>query len=301
MASSARSTRSPSPPAPARALGTPGRVGLGLAFGLGAAVAVVGFAPARWLAEPVAQATGGKVQLANPRGTVWQGQADVLLTGGFDSQDRTALPGGLRWQLRPTWLGLPTGTANPPPTANAPRGPALSLALHAPCCTPQGLALWLQPGWGTLGVTVPTHQSQWPAALLSGLGTPWNTLQLQGQLALHTPGLALQLGPTGLRSQGSATLDVREAASRLSTLRPMGSYRLQWLGAPAPGQGGDGATLTLTTQDGALQLQGQGQWVAGRLRFEGMAEASPGREEALANLLNLLGRRQGARTLIKIG
>lgn len=297
----ARSTRSPRPPAPTRALGTPGRVGLGLAFGLGAAVAVVGFAPARWLAVPVAQATGGKVQLANTRGTVWQGQADVLLTGGFDSQDRTALPGGLQWQLRPTWLGLPTGPADPAPMANALRGPALGLALNAPCCTPQGLALWLQPGWGTLDVALPPHQSQWPAALLSGLGTPWNTLQLQGQLALHTPGLTLQLGPTGLHSRGSATLDVRETASRLSTLRPMGSYRLQWLGATANGQSGEGATLTLTTQDGPLQLQGQGQWVAGRLRFEGVAEASPGREEALANLLNLLGRRQGARTLIKIG
>ncbi len=289
----ARSTRSPRPHHLARALGTSGRVGLAVAFGLGAVVAVLGFAPARWLAAPVAQASGGKVQLANARGTVWQGQADVLLTGGFDSQGRTALPGGLRWQLRPTWLGLPT--------ANAPRGPALSLALNAPCCTPQGLALWLQPGWGTLGVAVPAHQSQWPAALLAGLGTPWNTLQLQGQLALHTPGLALLIGTHSLRSEGSATLDVRDAASRLSTLRPMGSYRLQWRGATAGGPNGDGATLTLTTQAGALQLQGQGQWVAGRLRFEGVAEASPGREEALANLLNLLGRRQGARTLIKIG
>jgi general secretion pathway protein N len=264
------------------AWGTTGHTALALAFGLGAGAAVLGFAPAHWLASPIAQATGGKVQLVNARGTVWQGRADVLLTGGSDSQDRAALPGGLRWQLSLAW-------------------PGLTLALNAPCCTPQGLKLGLQPGWGGWGVATPAHQSQWPAALLAGLGTPWNTLQLQGQLALQTPGLSLKMGPGGLRSEGQATLDVLNAASRLSTVRPMGSYRLQWQAGGGDGQAGGDGRLTLSTQSGALQLQGEGQWVAGRLRFEGAAEASPGREDALANLLNILGRRQGARTLIKIG
>jgi len=278
MARNARPPRHTAPPS----LTLAGRSGLALAFGLGVAAAVLGFAPARWLAGPVAQATGGKVQLVNARGTVWQGQADVLLTGGTGSQDRTALPGGLRWALRPSW-------------------PGLTVALDAPCCTTKGLTLSLQASWRALEVSVPAHQSEWPAALLTGLGTPWNTLQLQGQLVLNTPGVALWFSPSGLRSQGSATLDMRDTASRLSTLRPMGSYRLQWFGAGEGSPRGDGARLTLTTQSGALRLQGEGQWVAGRLRFEGDAQASPGREEALANLLNILGRRQGARTLIKIG
>jgi general secretion pathway protein N len=123
-------------------------------------------------------------------------------------------------------------------------------------------------------------------------------LQLQGQLAFDTPGMSLEFSTRSVRSTGSATLQVRDAASRLSTVRPMGSYQLTWMSA---GDGGRDATLSLTTREGALLLQGQGQWVAGRLRFEGDAQASPGREEALANLLNILGRRQGARALIKIG
>ncbi len=272
-------------------------LGMALAFGLGATVAVAGFAPARWLADAVAQATSQKLQLPNAQGTVWKGRADVLLTGGAGSQDQAALPGGLEWSLQPTWLGL---DAKHPPLGDglpALRGPALALTLRAPCCTPEPLSVWLQPSWGTLGVSVPTHSSQWPAALLIGLGTPWNTLQLQGTLAFHTTGLSLTVGPQTVRSQGNATLDVNNAASRLSTLRPMGSYRLQWNG----GRNADDARLTLSTREGALQLQGQGHWVAGRLRFEGDAQASPGREEALANLLNILGRRQGARALIKIG
>ena len=51
----------------------------------------------------------------------------------------------------------------------------------------------------------------------------------------------------------------------------------------------------------ALRLQGSGQWVGGRLRFQGEAQAAPGREPALDNLLNILGRRQGPRSILNIG
>jgi general secretion pathway protein N len=255
---------------------------------VGVLLTVVLMAPARWLAHGLAAATDGRLQLLNPRGTVWQGQAQLLLTGGPDSQDHAALPGSLAWRLRPTWLG----EGHTPAPASL-RGPALALSLDMPCCTPQGMQLWLQPGGQGLAVAVAPHQSEWPTPWLVGLGAPWNTLQLQARLQLATPGLALQLGPRGLQGQGGLTLDALDAASRLSTLRPMGSYRLHWQA--------DTTALTLSTLSGALQLQGSGQWVAGRLRFEGHAQASPGREEALANLMNILGRRQGARTLIKIG
>jgi general secretion pathway protein N len=50
-----------------------------------------------------------------------------------------------------------------------------------------------------------------------------------------------------------------------------------------------------------LQLGGSGQWAAGRLRFKGQASAEPGSEPALNNLLNIIGRRQGALSLISIG
>jgi general secretion pathway protein N len=270
-------------------------------------------APARWLADAVGSASNGQVQLLNARGTVWQGQAHVLLSGGSGSQDRTLLPTPVRWHLRPTWLGQAADTApsssstssststssNAADTGagpSAPRGLALAVGLDTDCCLPNGLQLWVQPRWRGLALHMAPHQSQWPAELLAGLGTPWNTLQLQAQLALSTSAIGLQVGPTGLRSQGTATLDVRDAASRLSTLRPMGSYRLTWQASPQATP-----TLTLSTVQGALLLQGRGEWIAGRLRFQGDAQASPGREDALANLLNILGRRQGARSLITIG
>ena len=50
-----------------------------------------------------------------------------------------------------------------------------------------------------------------------------------------------------------------------------------------------------------LLLQGRGQWVGGRLRFAGDAQAAPGSELALTNLLNIVGRRDGPRSVITIG
>ena len=98
-------------------------------------------------------------------------------------------------------------------------------------------------------------------------------------------------GITGLVGQG--------VDAALSTLEVLGSYRLTLQGAAA---GADDSTgVQLTTTSGALQLGGSGQWAAGRLRFRGQASAEPGSEPALNNLLNIIGRRQGALSLISIG
>jgi hypothetical protein len=78
---------------------------LGALSGLGLALLV--WAPARWLAWGVAQASQGQVQWLNPRGTVWQGSAQLLLSGGPGSrqprqmkdgplhEDSTGLLGGM--------------------------------------------------------------------------------------------------------------------------------------------------------------------------------------------------------------
>ena len=80
---------------------------LGALLGLGLALLV--WAPARWLAWGVAQASQGQVQWLNPRGTVWQGSAQLLLSGGAGSRQPQALPGRLHWSLSPTWTGLRLG------------------------------------------------------------------------------------------------------------------------------------------------------------------------------------------------
>lgn len=248
----------------------------------GLALALLLFAPARWLAQALNSATGGKLQLVNASGTLWQGRADLLLTGGAGSRSASSLPQGVQWLLRPQ---LASGT------------PALSLHINAPCCTPQPIALVLQPRWGGAELRIAASNSQWPAELLVGLGTPWNTLHLESQLALKTEGLTLRWDQGRANLQGGLVVDAQDTASRLSRLRPLGSYRFELNAAPD----GHTATLNLSTLRGDLLLEGSGQWVGGRLRFKGEAQAAAGREEALANLLNIMGRRQGQRSVFSIG
>ena len=242
---------------------------------LGALLALLLFAPAQWLAAGLQQASGGQLQLREARGTVWDGSAQLVLTGGAGSQDASALPGRSHWQLRPQLQGL-------------------RARVQVDCCTSTPLQLQLTPHWGGLRIHLADSQSQWPAALLIGLGTPWNTVQAQGELNLRTQALAFDWNRGRLHSSGQAELQALQMSSRLSTLQPMGSYRLVF-------SGGDNPTLVLDTLDGALQLKGQGHWVGQRLRFTGEASAAPERAGALANLLNIIGRRQGDRAIITVG
>lgn len=242
---------------------------------LGVLCALVLFAPARWLAAAVERATGAQVLLLDPRGTVWDGSAQLVLTGGSGSTDAAALPGRVSWELQALWDGA-------------------AARVRTECCTPQPLDLRARWRPGGMRLQAGDAVSQWPARVVAGLGTPWNTLQLDGEVRLTTQGLSVEWVEGRPVVAGRAELVALRVASRLSTLRPMGSYRITL-------EGGSQATLRLETLEGSLQLSGTGQWVGRRLRFRGEASAVPGREAALANLLNIIGRRTGERSLISIG
>ena len=242
---------------------------------MGAAAALVAFAPAQWLAQSVTSQTQGRVLLDDVRGTIWNGSARVALAGGQGSSDAVALTTPLDWRLRLGWNGL---------TAD----------LSTLCCTNQFTTLRVQPRWGGGRLKFDDSVSQWPAGLLAGLGTPWNTLQLDGNLALSTQGLSVEWVNGRVSVAGRAELMAQRMSSRLSTLRPMGSYRITL-------SGGDTPSVQLETLEGSLNLSGSGQWAGSRLHFSGVASAAPEREDALANLLNIIGRRNGPRSIITIG
>lgn len=264
----------PSPAHPASPRADWAWAGMGALLGL-LLVATLA-APARWLAVGLARATQDRVALTDTQGSLWNGSGRLVLTGGAGSQDRLALPGRVQWRLRPALDGA-------------------RLSLSADCCTPAGpLQLHAEPRWGGARLTVANGRTQWPAALLAGLGTPFNTIRPEGELTLDTQNLAAEWLGGRARMQGQAELTLRELSSRLSTVRPLGSYRVLL-------RGGEQPSLALSTLDGVLRLDGSGQWVGTRLRFTGEARAAPGHEAQLANLLNLLGRRQGDRAILSQG
>lgn len=249
----------------------------GLLGGLGALVA---FAPASWLASAVTNATGSRVQLADARGTAWSGSAVLVLTGGAGSRDAAALPGRIEWTL-----GL--------------AGTAIEVKLRQACCLNGTQSVRLRPRFGGFALTLPPAPQgvgQWPTAWLTGLGTPWNALNLGGTLRIATPGLTVESVQGRWRVEGRAEAELLDVTSRLVPLPVVGSYRVS-----LAQDGGGGAAISLATKEGALQLSGTGNIGAGGLRFRGEARAEPGQETALNNLLNIIGRRDGARSVLSIG
>jgi len=250
----------------------------GLVVGVLAATLLA--APAQWVVRGVNALSQGSVVMSDGTGTVWDGSAQVALSGGSGSRDAMRLPGRVAWTLGLGWGQLNAG-------------------LSASCCTraPVQMAfapLSLMTFWNGWSLQVQAHQSSWPAAVLAGLGTPWNTVQAEGNLAISTSGFTVRAALDRVTLSGNMTLEAQDMRSRLSTLRPLGSYRMQLTGGEQP-------ALQLSTLKGDLQLSGQGRWNAGRLRFEGEARAEPAHAQELTNLLNIMGRRDGVRSIITLG
>jgi general secretion pathway protein N len=241
----------------------------------GALLSMLFFAPARWLADAVYQGTSQQLLLADPRGTVWRGSARLVLTGGAGSQDAAALPERVQWTLRPGFTRM-------------------HLSVLSECCTAQALQLSIAPRLNGMRMELADGQAHWPASLLAGLGTPWNTLQPKGELILQSRSLSAEWNAGRFQLGGSAVLEAKNFESRLSTLHPLGSYRVRLQGGPA-------ISVTLETIEGGLRLAGSGQFIGQRLHFSGEASAAPEREAALANFLNVIGRRNGPRSIITIG
>jgi len=245
---------------------------------IGACFALVTQAPASWLANAVSNASQHRFVLQNAQGTVWRGSAIALLADGNQGM---RLPSRLHWDFA---SGFDRSLMRL----------VMRAQIKSECCTPEPLQLAVSMGWQGIRIDIANQQSQWPAHWLVGLGSPWNTVQPEGSMQLRTENLMWQSNLGTPKVQGLAELTLSQLATPLSTLRPLGTYRLRV-------QGGDTMAVSLATLEGGLQLSGNGQWANGRLQFKGEARAQPAFEAALSNLLNILGQRQGAISIMELG
>jgi general secretion pathway protein N len=239
-------------------------VGLALAAVFAVALTVAVRAPAAWVGDWL-QAQG-RLRLIDARGTVWSGSA---LLGLSDGRQVMLVPGRLSWKI-----GL-AAIASGRVTADLSH-PALSAPL-AVSLTAKSIAL-------------KAGQAELPAALLVALGAPFNTVRPGGALGLRWTDVEFKGGVLA----GNVQIDWREAQSALSTVAPLGSYRLQVTGA------GDTARLQLDTLRGPLRLQGSGTVKGGRVSFKGLASADPEMRPALIGLIGVLGSRVGDQAVLAI-
>lgn len=223
------------------------------------------FLPASWLGQLVERQSGGRLTLGDAQGTLWRGSAFVGGAPGPAGAVTPLLPGRFAWRLSPlALLGMVDMELENPE------------ALAAP--------VKLTGSWSAWDVSAGALRL--PAEALAGLGAPLNTLAPSGTMKLEWTRLALAREKNTVSVTGRTTLDMQDMSSRLSPIKPLGSYRMDmdWRGT--------NAQLVLSTVRGALVLEGSGAIENGRLRFSGQASAGEGYEDTMGNLLNLLGQRR---------
>jgi len=221
--------------------------------------------PANWIAPMVEKQTGGRLTLGDAHGTLWRGSAFV--GGAASSSDPLTplLPGRFSWQLSPLVL---LGVVNAQLENDA--------ALSQPLTISGNWHQW-KVGPGSILL---------PAERLAALGAPLNTIQPSGNMHLSWEPLDLTLRNGTLGVVGKTKLEMDDIGSRLSPVKPLGSYDLvmDWHGTQAD--------VKLRTISGPMLLNGTGSFSNGRLQFSGTAQAEAGQEQRLANFLNLLGQRR---------
>ena len=123
-----------------------------------------------------------------------------------------------------------------------------------------------------------------PASFIAQIYAPLSLISPQGKVRISTS--ELMVAPE--KMQGNAVLEWQNAVSSLSSVQPLGDYRLGITGA------GKTANLVLTTVRGDLEFTGQGQWQpqTGQVQINGSA-LPRARVSELESLLNLIGADQG--------
>ena len=255
--------------------------------------ALVSLAPAFWLSLALRWITHEQVLLLKPAGTLWKGSAQLALSSGPKSQHALGLPSRVEWDISPLWLsahdqsrGVFSRLQSDPLT--------LLIELQAPCCLDHPFSIALRPEGLGLMITPQRAEIKLPANWLEGLGAPWNTLQPKGRLTLQNHTFQVLLKNNLVTAQGVLELKIDQLSSRLSTVKPLGSYRVLFNAQSSP-------QIELSSlAESRLILKGQGQWAGGRLHFEGLADTAATDEETLSNLLNVLGQRSGHQASLKI-
>jgi general secretion pathway protein N len=230
---------------------------------LSAGVVMLTLLPAAWITPQFAKQTRGHVNLVDPAGSLWHGSATLMLAAGSDMSAATLLPGRIEWTTSfwPLFTGRVRMTMRH------------SEAMPDPITVDATLRT----------ATVTSGAMAVPASLLGGLGAPFNTLDLQGNVQLSWS----DWRSFNREAFGQLTVTLNDVSSRISLVKPLGSYRVLFQAQ------GASSTLDLTTMKGPLMLSGNGTVSAASTSFHGVASAAPDARENLAGLLNLLGRPTG--------
>ena len=232
-----------------------------LAIGFGFYVAgLIAMAPATLLDARLAQASHGRIRLADAQGSLWSGEGRLEVR---DGEGRSAYGSAFAWRLSPASILRARLVYDV-----ALGWPAARFRLAAAASRVELSDIDFRLPAGVLGLAVPKLA----------------VLDLGGDLRLQVGTLIAGSGYL----QGDATLQWLDAASGLTPVSPLGRYELRIDGDGASGQ------VRLRTLQGPLSLNGAGSWRPGTTPvLTATAQVPPRYRDQLSPFLRLIAVERG--------
>lgn len=218
--------------------------------------------PATWLDYGLTRLSRGAIGMTSAQGSLWNGRGRlqaILPSGQVETLENVT------WRVDP--------------------GALLKAGLRFEVRREADARPVLEAFAGLAGWRIDKLELSLPASLLGVFSSTLGQLGLSGQMLLSLDGV------NGRDSQvaGSGQLLWHEAGSTLTQVHPLGNYRVELQGK------GAALDYRLMTLGGNLNLNGAGTWQPGSYPvFTGMAVPVPAQREALAPLLRMIGKDNGA-------
>jgi general secretion pathway protein N len=218
--------------------------------------------PASWFAWGLNRYAQGTVRLDPTAGSLWSGNGRLVI---YYPPNTPHDFGKTEWNINPFWLL--TGRVQ------------FSLQVNH-----QDKRIKTTLAIARNSFALKDTDAEFPAAFVAQLYTPLLLISPQGKVRISTE--SLTLAPD--KVDGVGVLEWLNAGSGLSSVQPLGDYRLEILGAEK------NASLKLATLRGDLEFTGQGQWeiAKGQLQFNGSA-IPRNRATELEPMLKMIGNDLG--------
>jgi general secretion pathway protein N len=227
--------------------------------------------PARWFAPLVERTTASHIVLANVHGSIWHGGGVLVLQAPLAKTAPAVAVAQVSWQVHAATL----------------LAGRIDASLDITTATSSHVTVtgdWY--GWHVGPAKIVLAGDS-----LAALGAPFNTLGLTGAVIVAWDSLDYSRS----RVTGNAVIMIENTSSRLSPVQPLGTYRIDVHALD------DRYAFELSTASGALSLEGHGTVSDAGLSYTGTARASEKSREALADLLSVIGERDGDVTRMHFG
>jgi hypothetical protein len=218
--------------------------------------------PASWFAWGLNRYTQGTVRLDPIAGSLWGGKGRLVI---YYPPTTPHEFGQTEWRINPLWL-------------IAGRVQLFVQTSH------QDRQIKTTLGVARNSFMLKDTEAELPAVFVAQLYKPLSLISPQGKVRISAADLTF----ASEKLEGAAALEWLNAGSGLSSVQPLGDYRLDVTGADK------NANLKLTTLRGDLEFTGQGQWQpqTGQVQINGSA-LPRARAGELESLLSMIGTDQG--------